>query len=139
MGKGAFEGYIRVPKDFVVTYNELSMGSGEREKFTSKLINISVHNILFESEKKYTDGTVIKLEFQMPRWEKFSPEFMKFDRTSISKPFVAIGQVGQVWEYEKDRYLLGVELKNVDTTHSEALRRYLAHLWEKSEGNNSNK
>lgn len=126
--------FARVPREFVVNCKELTMSEDVPEEVRSKLVNISASGILFESTRSYDKDIPLKLELMIQRWEKFSSEFIKFDQTAISKPFVALGRVARVETVEEGKFLLGVELNNVDPVHREALKRYLEHLIETGEG-----
>lgn len=121
--------FLRIPKEFIVEYKELTLTKKAAKKHSSKLVNISVGGILLESGQLFPPDTLLKLELKMPSWQKHSDDFYKFDQTSISEPFTAIGKVVRSEEVVKGKlYKLGVELVNVDKGHSDVLRKYLESL-----------
>ncbi|HRY29370.1 MAG TPA: PilZ domain-containing protein [Elusimicrobiota bacterium] len=122
--------FKRVPGKFVVQYSELSLSEKARDVFLSQLVNISASGLLFESAQAFAVDTVLKLELKMDRWQKFSSDFYKYDQTSVSEPFVAVGKVVRVESMGKGKYLIGVFLTSVYESHRDALKKYIESLSE---------
>jgi len=119
--------FKRVPKNFILEYKELTLDENP-QGYSGKLSNISACGIAFKTDRNFEQGTVLKLAIVIDRWQKHSREFIKFDQLSISKPFVAIGEVVRAEQQEDGKFLLGVSLVNVDETHRDALKSYIDSL-----------
>lgn len=122
---------------FHLAYSELQLSGKPFDPFESKIINLSSYGMIFKSSRAFAEGTVLHLEINLPRWEKFSTKFIKFDDTSISKPFIAIGRVVRTEPVDDSAHLLAVYLDNIDPDHRQTLDRYLktirAHTQNKSD------
>lgn len=118
----------RALSDCVIKINELSYGENPGEKVTSKAMNMSSNGLLVESDGKFSNESILKLEINLPRWEKYKTGFMKFDQISISKPLVALGKVFREWETEDGKRLFGIKFLNIDKDHQLALDRCIEDM-----------
>lgn len=119
--------FVRLPREFVLELSELVMSKEAAEFIVARILNISASGILLESERDFPLGSLLKLKIKIDTWEKFLPGFKKFDQSSLSAPFKAIGQVIRKDESaeESGKFLLGVDLKNVDESHRVAVNKYI--------------
>ena len=117
--------YVRVNSDDIVRCEKYSIprvAESERSKAVAR--NVSGGGILVESAKKYDIGEVLRLEIELPGWEKYKAEFYKPDQIAVSKPFVVIGTV--VYCKQKgSKYEIGVDFSGLDEGHRWALIKYL--------------
>lgn len=98
-------------------------GGTDAEHSTMK--NISWGGLLFESKRQYNIGDFLKLEIELPGWEKFKNEFLKPDEISRSRPLVVLGRVVRVENISQGIFDIGVSFVSVDHDHREAVMKYV--------------
>jgi len=98
------------------------IGKG-RHAFTKSL---SEGGILFESAQIFPIGTLLKLELDLPGWEKYKPEFRKHDALPGRLPLVVLGKVVRIEDIGGGEFDIGVLFVALDTGHKLALKKYVA-------------
>lgn len=120
---------VRMDHNFNVTLSVLTMSEEAKEKISLPLINISASGILVVSYKLFSVDTLLKIDIHIQQWEKYSSRFLKYDQTSVSRPFTAIGRVARILPTGEGKgYYLGIEFVNCDSVDQTALRRYVDSL-----------
>ncbi len=119
--------YARVSHDSILKCERFTIPPQD-EKSTYKTKNISAGGILFESDKKYDLGEILKLEISAQGWDKYLVEFYKPDKLSISEPVKVLGRVVRIEDIGEGRYDIGVEFAAIDEMHRKALARYLGNI-----------
>jgi len=118
--------YVRLTSQNVVKCEVYRITNGEdAEKQESTSKNISAGGLLFETKKQYDIGEVLKLEINLPGWQKFKPEFFKPDQLSGEKPLVALANVVRVESVSDGTYDVGVCLAGIDEGHQMAINKYI--------------
>lgn len=117
--------FVRLSRKYVIQYGEFSFSTQKISRYQGMTENISAGGILIETEEEYSPGTLLKLKIRVPNWEKCKSEFLKFNQTSLSEPFVALGKVVRVKKILPQGYEIGIYFVSVDADHQDALKRYI--------------
>jgi hypothetical protein len=89
--------------------------------------NVSENGILFEANEAYGIGALLKLQIDIPGWEKYKTGFYKVGAVSRNQPLVVLGKVVRVEDIGEGVFDIGVVFTAVDGAHREALKKYLAN------------
>ncbi|MFH0753383.1 MAG: PilZ domain-containing protein [Candidatus Omnitrophota bacterium] len=106
--------------------------SGKRRHVVSK--DLSQGGLLFESREPFEIGTILKLQVDIPGWEKFKTGFIKVNEISGRHPLVTLGKVVRVEDVGAGNFDIGIAFVALDSGHKLALQKYLekvAHRGEK--------
>ncbi len=87
--------------------------------------SLSESGILFETNDPYAVGALLKLQIDIPGWEKYKLEFYKADVLSRHQPLVVLGKVVRVEDIGQGRFDIGVVFTAIDSGHRLALKKYL--------------
>ena len=87
--------------------------------------NLSQGGLLFESREPFEIGTILKLQADIPGWEKYKTEFIKVDALSGRQPLVMLGKVVRVEDIGAGNFDIGVAFLALDEGHKLALKKYL--------------
>lgn len=87
--------------------------------------SLSEGGILFESSEIFEIGALLKLQLDIPGWEKYKVEFYKGDAPSTRDLLVALARVVRVEDLGGGNYDIGVAFVALDTGHRAALKKYL--------------
>lgn len=87
--------------------------------------SLSEGGILFESGTPFSLGSLLKLQIDIPGWEKYKAEFVKSDVPSGRHPFVVLGKVVRVEDVGGGIHDIGVVFLAVDSGHRFALKKYI--------------
>jgi len=89
--------------------------------------DLSLTGVRFESDTEYPGGTLLKLELDLPGWEREKIDFYRSDTSEALKPLVVLAEVR--WARpEGDRFEIGALFVNIDEWHRKALEKYLEKL-----------
>ncbi|NTV29820.1 MAG: hypothetical protein HGA80_07055 [Candidatus Omnitrophica bacterium] len=121
--------YVRLSEEDLIVCETFSAGTFEQQKSSDKFYaftkNLGEGGILFESDVFFDIGVMLKLEIDIPGWEKYKAEFYKGDAPSGRKPFVVLGKVVRVEDIGGGRFDIGVVFMAVDGGHKMALHKYV--------------
>ncbi|MCA9400444.1 MAG: PilZ domain-containing protein [Candidatus Omnitrophica bacterium] len=122
--------FVRIPQNYILRFAPLNpedfTGSGLEQQILGVVKNLSVGGALFESRVPLSTGTLLKVEIELPGWEKFKSEFYKNDKTTQSSPLVALATVVRVEVIvPNDKFDIGVVFSAVDQGHKWALMQYV--------------
>lgn len=107
--------YVRVLTNDIIKCERYEVPPPEkREKQEALMKNISAGGILFESREKFDIWDVLKLEINLPGWEKCRPVFQDKGVPYGSKPLVSLASVVRVEFIDKNLFDIGVYFKNMD-------------------------
>jgi len=121
--------YIRLANDSVLwcrKYSLMGTSESEIEAVASKVKDISAGGALFETRENYTLGDLVKLEIDIPGWEKYKAEFFKGDHVTRNEPVVILAKVVRVEIiHSGELYDIGVVFAGIDDGHQWALLKYI--------------
>jgi hypothetical protein len=123
--------YVRIPSQNILYFKKFSARDlmvDERieRKIEAITKNLSVGGVLFDSDIKYNLGTLLKIELNLPGWEKFKNEFYRYDKTSQTEPLIVLAHVVRLEVLIPDKcYEIGVCFSAIDTGHKWALMKYI--------------
>ncbi|MBU1862732.1 MAG: PilZ domain-containing protein [Candidatus Omnitrophica bacterium] len=118
--------YVRFKKSYILKCEHYTIPrKADEQEINSASKNISAGGILFESNSSYNIGDILKLEINLPQWEKDKPEFYKATSLSSSQPLIALGTVMRVEIITEGLFDIGVCFSAVDEGHLMALIRYI--------------
>ncbi|MFH0753622.1 MAG: PilZ domain-containing protein [Candidatus Omnitrophota bacterium] len=123
--------FIRVPEEDLVVCEPFDVsGFGGASAMVAKRMHaftksLSEGGILFESDEVFVIGTLIKLELDIPGWEKYKVEFYKGHVPSGRQPLVVLGKVVRVEDLGHGQFDIGVVFSAMDSGHKLALKKYL--------------
>lgn len=115
--------FIRIQARYMLRHEKYSLKADQDRKAVAGVVkNYSGDGALFESKTKYDIGDILKLEIDIPGWDKFKTEFYKEKRTSASEPIVVLASVVRVEVMvPDDLYDIGVFFVGIDKGHQGAL------------------
>lgn len=117
--------FVRIDLQNIAKIEEYKIG-GKGERIDTLVKNISAGGILFETNYKYDIGVLLKLEVNIPGWDKYKTEFLKYDKSSASEPLVALAAVVRIEAIDLgSRYEIGACFINIDSDHLKALMHYI--------------
>ena len=87
--------------------------------------SLSEGGILFESMEIFEIGALLKLQLDIPGWEKYKVEFYKGAAPSGSHPLVVLARVVRVEDLGGGNFDIGVAFMALDSGHKLALKKYL--------------
>ena len=127
--------YVRLSEEDLIVCEPFSEESIEPQKAADKFYaftkNLGEGGILFESDTFFDLGSPLKLEIDIPGWEKYRAEFFKGDEHPGRKPFVVLGKVVRVEDIGGGRYEIGLAFTAVDSGNKLALHKYVEKIWNK--------
>jgi len=88
--------------------------------------SVSENGILFEADQSFSVGMLLKLQIDIPGWEKYKAEFYKADVSSRHQPLVVLGKVVRIEDIGEGRFDIGVAFTAVDSGHRLALQKFFA-------------
>ncbi|MBF0331256.1 MAG: PilZ domain-containing protein [Candidatus Omnitrophica bacterium] len=125
--------FVRIPEEDLVVCEPLDLtGFGGATHMITKRMHVftkslSAGGILFGSDQLFEIGALLKLELDIPGWEKYKPSFYKGDEPSGRHPLVVIGKVVRVEDVGKGQFDIGVAFAAMDSGHKLALKKYLSN------------
>lgn len=87
--------------------------------------DFSAGGVLFESKVPYVIGDIVRMEIEIPGWEKYKTEFYKSDHPSKSDPVVVLAKVVRVEILSANHFDIGVSFVGIDDGHQMALVKYI--------------
>jgi len=107
--------YVRISTNNIIKCERHEVPPPEnQEKQETLMKNISAGGILFESREKFDIWEVLKLEINLPGWEKCRPVFQDKSVPHRSKPLVSLASVVRIEFISKDIFDVGICFKNMD-------------------------
>lgn len=122
--------FIRIKEEDLLIcepFDPALFGGAVEKRIRTYTKNLSEGGILFEIDQSYAIGSLLKLDIDIPGWERYKAEFYKADKLSGREPFVVLGKVVRLEDIGKGRFDVGVAFTAVDKGHRLALRKYLQH------------
>jgi len=116
--------FIRIKTNTLLKHVKFYLGVNAREALNSLSKDISAGGVLFESSVFYEIGDIVRLEIDLPGWEKFKPEFYK-PHLSKSEPIIALVRVKRVVVIKKGGYEIAGIFAGIDDGHHMALVKYI--------------
>ena len=122
--------YVRIPEKDLLSQEPIAVKSfdldGVHKKF-ARTKDLGEGGILFQSDVSFPVGTYVKLQFDVPDWEKHKLAFYKEE--DIEKgPFTVIGKVVRDERIRPDCFDIGIEFIAVDMGHRLSLRHYIKKI-----------
>jgi hypothetical protein len=133
MQSNNFEGlerrrYIRIHEEDVLVcepFDVAAFGGKTSKRMHAFTKSLSEGGLLFESDQAFEIGALLKLQVDIPGWEKYKPEFRKGDEPSGRHPFIVLGKVVRIEDVGGGVFDIGVLFTAVDPGHKLALKKYL--------------
>ena len=119
--------YFRLPRSSLVTHKVMEFSPDPSAPEPSRIRDLSVSGVRFESETEYAPGNLLKLELDLPGWERERIDFFRSDPGEALKPLVVLAEVRWV-KPVSDRYEVGAHFVNIDEWHGKALLKYLEKI-----------
>jgi len=116
--------FIRVKTGFPLKHVKFHLGLNVADALQSLSKDLSAGGLLFESSDLYAEGDILRLEIDLPGWEKFKPEFFK-PHISKSGPVIALVKVLRVKRVDFGRYEIAALFVGIDEGHQMALVKYV--------------
>ena len=109
-------------------FNANSFGGHGDKRMRAFTKSLSEGGILFESDTIFELATLLRLEIDIPGWEKYKPEFRKSSESIGRRPLVVLGKVVRVEDVGGGFFDIGVAFAAVDEGHRMALKKYLERI-----------
>jgi len=107
-----------------VKHVKFHLGSTSPSLLNALSKDLSAGGVLFESEIKYDTGDIVRMEIDLPGWEKYKPEFYKL-HLSKSDPVITLVKVTRVKPLGGGIYEIGASFVGIDDGHQMALAKYI--------------
>jgi len=118
--------YVRINARHIIKCEIYSIPRSPAENLVSAHSkNLSAGGMLFESGRSFDSGEILRLELDIPGWEKYKAQFYKPDQTIVSKSLLVIGKVAHVAALADGRFDVGVDFIGLDDGHRWALAKYI--------------
>lgn len=119
--------YVRIPSKYKVRVEKYAIPRNKTEHTEILTKNLSAGGILFETTQIYNLGDTLRLEIDIPNWNRYNYEFYKPDKLLDENSLVIIGQVIRLEDIGEGRYEAGVSFQGMDEGHRLALQNYIKH------------
>ena len=116
--------FTRINRSASIKHVKFHLGSDLKVPLRSLSKDISAGGILFDSAQFYDIGDIVRLEIDLPGWEKFKPEFYK-PPLGKSEPVIALVKVIRVFLKGVGAYEIGASFVGIDDGHQMALTKYI--------------
>ena len=116
--------FVRIRISNSVKHVKFNLGGNVVDTPVSLTKDLSAGGVLFESTRIYEIGDIIRLEIDVPGWEKFKPEFYK-PHLSKSEPVIVLVKVVRVVFKDIDVYDIAASFVGIDDGHQMALAKYI--------------
>jgi len=116
--------FIRVKNINTLKHVKFHLGGSVNDALQSLSKDLSAGGILFETSVLYAIGDILRLEINVPGWEKFKPEFYKPGLTK-SEPLIVLVKVMRVERVGIGQYDIGCMFVGIDDGHQMALAKYI--------------
>lgn len=126
--------YVRLNEEDLLVCEPISVEMIEPhtcDKFYAFTKNISEGGVLFESDTFFEIGTMLKLQIDIPGWDKIEAELNPAPRVHDQKAFVVLGKVVREADISAHRFEVGVAFMAADATQKKVLQKYVAKCREK--------
>ena len=121
--------YIRIDTKKFVKHTKFKLFAKDAEKLAESLTkNLSAGGILFQSDTLYLPGDLIRMEIDIPGWEKYKNEFKKSALTHKSEPVIVLAKVIRVEIKSPQRYEIRAAFAGIDEDHQKALAVFLKKM-----------
>ena len=116
--------FHRIPRDSLLVHEVVEFPSPPDPRGEGKVRDLSPTGVRFRCERQYAPGTLLKLDLDLPGWEKNSVEYYRSDPDEALKPLVVLAEVR--WSKKAgDGYETGALFVNMDEWHRKALVSFL--------------
>jgi len=119
--------YVRIPNKYTIHVEKYAIPRSKTDTAEAHSKNLSAGGILFETTQIYNLGDTVRLEIDIPNWNRYNYEFYKPDKLLDQNSLVIIGQVIRVEDMGEARYEVGVSFHGMDEGHRLALQNYIKH------------
>ena len=116
--------FTRLKTSSPIMYVTFQLGDNSSLGLRSMSKDLSAGGILFESAQFYDVGDIVRLEIDLPGWEKYKPEFYK-PHLSKSEPVIVLVKVRRIFLRGGGAYEIGASFVGIDDGHQMALTRYI--------------
>ena len=106
--------FLRIPKRYTLRHSRYVPLNADDEVFENTTIDIGGGGLLFSSPVKYNMSELLRLEIDIPEWQKFLPEASAEDKARPSGPFVTKAIVSRVDEVGPSNYAIGARFADLD-------------------------
>lgn len=118
--------YARVPIDCVIKCEKYAIGETDgTDSVSVDAMDMSAGGLLLQTNQEYVLGDVLRIEIELPGWNKYKVEFIKPDSITEDRALVALASVVRVERLAESGYEIGVRLAGVDDGHRLAFERYI--------------
>jgi hypothetical protein len=123
--------FVRIPESHLVSRRRvkvLSFDGLELHRITAGMKDLSEGGVLFSSDRIFPIGAMLRLELDIPDWERYKMEFYQEQELVLRPGFSVLGRVIRVEEVSADVFDIGICFTAVEAGHKEALKRYVKRL-----------
>lgn len=118
--------YIRIDTKKFVKHTKFKLFAKNPDKLTESLTkNLSAGGILFQSDTLYLPGDLVRIEIDVPGWERYKTGFKKPGQLTKSEPVTVLAKVIRVEIKSPMRYEIRAAFVGIDDDHQKALAGYL--------------
>lgn len=121
--------FVRVKSTRPIKHTRFALFSRDLEKnFDAVSKNLSAGGVLFESQTLYAPGDLVRMEIDIPGWEKYKTEFIKPGQTTASHPVSVLARVIQSEIIAHGLYDIRAAFVGIDENHQKALSIYFKKI-----------
>lgn len=117
--------FLRVVSKRPIKHTKFRLFGKNSEKLTESITrNLSAGGILFESDVLYLPGDLVRIEIEIPGWEKYKTEFIKPGQVTKSEPVTVLAKVIRVEIKNPRLYEVRAAFVGIDDDHQKALTKF---------------
>lgn len=126
--------YVRIPAEYEVICYRFAFGQGSgTSKVVGRAKDMSATGLLFESNKAYEKGDVLKISINIPDWKKFDSGFYNPNEVIKKEPLMVLGSVVRIEEIPSEiegeqLFKIAVHFASIDQGHKEILKKFIEHI-----------
>lgn len=117
--------YLRVVSKRPIKHTKFRLFGKNSEKLTESITkNLSAGGILFESDVLYLPGDLVRMDIDIPGWEKYKTEFLKPGQINRNQPVTVLAKVIRVEIKFPRLYEVRAAFVGIDEDHQKALSKF---------------
>jgi c-di-GMP-binding flagellar brake protein YcgR len=120
--------YVRIKANRPIKHTRFALFAKDLvQDFEAMSKDISAGGVLFESQTLYAPGDLVRMEIDIPGWEKYKTEFIKPGKLSQSLPVSVLAKVIQAEIKAHGLYEIRAAFVGIDEDHQKALSKFLVN------------
>ena len=118
--------YARIQQGFTVKVQELDLYqelrlTGRKKEAAAMIVNLSASGALLSSGQFYGEKTILKLQVDMPEWQKHTGSFFRHSVVLPSPPMILTGEVVRSKRSSAGSHAVAVRFVGIDRMYTRTI------------------